>query len=55
MQNSPSTRELQRFIRYFNKFFDVLNVANQFEGERKRNPDLLPFRTVTDERLQVRK
>ena len=39
------------FLRVMNKFFDVLNVRSLFEGRNKRNQNLDPFRSSTDERL----
>ena len=39
------------FIRHINKFFDCLNTRSLSEGIRKRNPNLKPFTSVEDERL----
>jgi hypothetical protein len=39
------------FIRTMNKWFDIMNVKNLFEGQRRRNPDLAPFTNSADERL----
>ena len=40
------------FIRVINKFFDVLNVKDLTESQKKRNSDLAPYRDADDERLQ---
>lgn len=51
--NKPETRETERFVRTFDKFFDLLNVRSLKEGTLKRKPDLLPYRKNTDHRLGV--
>jgi len=50
-QNWPSTGETLRFIRYFNKFFDVLNGAHSSQHIRTRNENLAPYTSVDDPRL----
>lgn len=37
----------------FDRFFDCLNVRSYSEGIRHLKPDLLPFRTPKDTRLEV--
>ena len=39
------------FIRIINKWFDIMNVRNLFEGRNSRNQDLLPFSDPNDPRL----
>ena len=51
--SEPDTTETQRFIRYFDRFFDMLNTRHLEEGIRKRKPDLAPYRTPDDSRLKV--
>jgi len=41
-----------RFIRVMNKWFDVLNVKNVYEGKHKNNDDLQPFTDLNDPRLR---
>lgn len=50
-QNWPGTKELVRFIRYFNKWFDCLNTAYKDQGTRKKNPNLHPYSDVNDVRF----
>ena len=40
------------FIRLINKWFDIVNVKNLQEAGRTRNPNLAPFRSDVDERLE---
>jgi len=40
------------FIHIMNKWFDVMNVKNLYEGKRCRNTDLNPFTSINDERLK---
>ena len=53
IQSYPQTAETQNFLRYFNKFFDSLNVRTVYEGQKKRNENLLPYRLVDDSRLKL--
>jgi hypothetical protein len=39
------------FIRIMNKWFDIMNIKNIYEGRNTRNPDLLVFDDVNDCRL----
>lgn len=48
------TRETQRFVRIFDKFFDCLNGRNLDEYRKRRKPNLRPYYSETDERLSVR-
>lgn len=50
---NPETRETERFVRNFDKFFDLMNVRSLEEGIKKRKPNLLPYREITDDRLTV--
>lgn len=40
-----------KFIRMMNKWFDIVNVKNLYEGRNSRNPNLQPFTDPTDARL----
>lgn len=45
--------ETARFVKYFDRFFDMLNVRSIDESFFQRKPDLAPYRTTTDSRLKV--
>lgn len=47
------TTETQKFVRTFDRFFDMLNTRSLEEGIYKRKPDLLPYRTIDDSRFEV--
>ena len=49
----PTTTETQKFVLLFDKFFDCLNVRNLDEWAKKRKPDLKPYSSPDDNRLQV--
>ena len=49
----PATKETQRFVLLFDRFFDCLNVRNLNEWAVKRKPDLKPYCSPDDTRLQV--
>ena len=49
----PATKETERFVRYFDKFFDCLNVRCCDEYRRRRKPYLAPYTQESDERLVV--
>lgn len=49
----PQTRETERFVRTFDKFFDCLNVRNKREYVERRKPNLRPYTSLSDERLTV--
>ena len=53
LDGDPSTTETQRFVRMFNRFFDLLNVRSLSESIRHRKPDVRPYRDLSDERLKV--
>ena len=46
--------ETAKFCEVFDKFFDCMNTRSMSEGKKKRKPDLDPYRSVDDCRLQVR-
>jgi hypothetical protein len=43
--------ETVEFVSKMNKFFDCLNTRSVYEGKRKCNSDLEPYRDLDDERL----
>jgi len=47
----PSVQATVGFIRMMDKWFDVLNVKNLYEGKHKRNENLKPFTDINDPRL----
>lgn len=49
---NPESKETIRFIKMFDRWFDILNVSNSSEGVQKRKPDRMPIRR-NDPRLQV--
>ena len=49
----PDTTETQRFVSYFDTFFDCLNVRSWQEWVKKRKPNLKPYQSPGDERLVV--
>ena len=53
LDGDPSTTETQRFVRMFNRFFDLLNVRSLSESIRHRRSDTWPYRDPNDERLKV--
>ena len=53
MEDKPYLSETIRFIRNFDKFFDIMNVRSLEEYITKRKPDLKPFRSASDDRLKV--
>ena len=54
-ENKPYTRETERFVRTFDKFFDLMNLRSLKEGVYKCKPNLKPYRNDagSTERLQV--
>lgn len=46
-------KETVRFVRIFDRFFDMLNTRSLQESIHKRKPDLAPYRTPEDTRLKV--
>ena len=51
--NDPSTTETQKFVSYFDKFFDCMNVRSTTEWRKKKKPNLKPYTSIEDERLEV--
>ena len=49
----PRTKQTERFVRMFDRFFDMLNTRSLEECVHKRKPDLAPYRTSQDTRLEV--
>ena len=47
------TIETQKFVRIFDRFFDMLNIRSLEEGIYKRKPDLLAYRTIDDSYFEV--
>nr|XP_054764639.1 uncharacterized protein LOC129271286 [Lytechinus pictus] len=47
-----STDGTRQYIEMFNKFFDCLNVSTLLEGQRKRNPNMMPYSSVNDQRFE---
>lgn len=48
-----NTTETEKFCRMFDKFFDCLNTRSLLEATRKRKPDLKPYFSSKDSRLEV--
>lgn len=53
MEEDETLKETERFIRTFDKFFDLMNVRSIKECVYKRKPNLRPYRKSTDPRLAV--
>lgn len=49
----PRTKQTERFVRMFDRFFDMMNTRSLEECVHKRKPDLAPYRTSGDTRLEV--
>ena len=47
------THETERFVRFMDRFFDMLNTRSLEEGGNKRKPDLNPYRSPDDPRFKV--
>ena len=52
--SDTDTFETERFIRTFDKFFDIMNTRCLEEGIQKLKPNLKAFETPDDPRLDVR-
>ncbi len=54
-EKNSETSETERFVRIFDKFFDLMNVRSLKEGTHKRKPNLNPYRNdkQSEERLSV--
>jgi hypothetical protein len=48
-----STTETQKFVLMFDRLFDCLNVRNYKQWKEKRKPDLKPYSSADDKRLEV--
>ena len=53
LMDDPETTETIRFVCFFDRFFDCLNVSSPSEGRQARKPDLYPYRTPNDKRFTV--
>ena len=51
----PDCQETAKLILLADRFFDCLNGRAVFEGDHKRKPDLMPYRSQNDPRFDVRK
>ena len=49
-EKKPYTKETERFVRTFDKFFDLMNVRSLKEGIHKRKPNLCPYRNDSQSR-----
>ena len=49
----PDHSETQRFVRYFDTFFDCLNVRSLNEHQMRRKENLRPYSSPNDKRLEV--
>ncbi len=45
--------ETAKFVEFFDKFFDCVNVGDFDSGMRTRNPFKAPYRSGSDFRLKV--
>ena len=48
-----NTKETEKFVRTFDKFFDCLNGRNLKEHILRRKPNLKPYFSPNDGRLEV--
>ena len=53
LTENPEVKETERFVRMMNQFFDLFNVRSTTEGTKKRNPDLLPYKSIGDPRYKA--
>lgn len=53
LKGGVEAAETSRFVDIFDKFFDILNVSNFGNAQRKRKPFQAPFQSSQDERLEV--
>ena len=53
LMGDPEMTETIRFVHFFDRFFDCLNVSSLSEGRHSRKPDLYPYRTPNDKRFTV--
>ena len=54
MMKNDEYNETARFCHMLDRFFDCLNTHSIGEGWNKRKPDLEPYTSDQDERLNVR-
>ena len=47
------TSETERFVQYFDTFFDCMNVRSFTECFDKRKPNTRPYRSTDDPRFDV--
>lgn len=52
--DKEDVRKTIKFVTYFDKFFDSLNVMSLHAGKHKRKPFQLPYTSADDSRLTVR-
>ena len=55
LTGGPDTAETAKFVDYFDKFFDAVNVSSYVEGVHRRKKFQLPYTSANDERLEVQK
>ena len=49
----PKMEETEKFVHYFDKLFDCLNVRSLSEWKTSRKPDRKPYTSPNDSRLEV--
>ena len=52
-KTDPIAKETAKFVEYFDKFFDSLNVSNYVNGKYERKVFQDPYRSGSDFRLKV--
>lgn len=52
LEDKPYLAETQKFVSNFNKFFDFMNVRCLKECILKRKPDVRPYNSTSDNRLE---
>ena len=53
LNEKPYLAETQKFVHNFNKFFDCMNVRCLKECILKRKPDVRPYNSTSDNRIEV--
>ena len=48
----PDCQETAKFFLHMDRFFDCMNVRSTTEADKKRKPDLAPYRSVDDGRFR---
>ena len=51
--DNDATQQTRLFIRMINKFFDCLNGKGPQQAKLKRNDDIAPYTSPSDERFKV--